>query len=59
MSQKYHIQSEDTKYYIISHNEKEGEIIITLDGKVSVPEYSVRVQSSHFLGVFPGTLTLL
>ena len=48
MSQKYHIQSEDTKYYIISHNEKEGEIIITLDGKVSVPEYSVRIDLPIF-----------
>lgn len=59
MSQAYRIQSENTKYYIIGHKETpEGARVMTLNGTASVPspEYSVRIQFSHFLGIIPGTL---
>jgi len=52
MSQNYHIQSQDTKYCLISHYEVEGE----KNGLGSFPEHSVRIQRSHFLRIIPGTL---
>jgi len=51
MSQQYHIQSETTKYYIISGFESSGDIVLTVDGKDSIPEHSVRIQLSNFLAV--------
>jgi len=51
MSKQYHIQSENMKYYIISEDEKEGDTVTTVEGKISIPEHSVCIQLSHFLGV--------
>jgi hypothetical protein len=58
MSQSYRIQSQDTKYYVISHREVEGEIVITQNGKDIIPKNSVRIQLSNFLGIIPGILIL-
>ena len=51
MSKQYHIHSENTKYYIISETEKEGDTVVTVDGKISTPEHSVCIELSDFLGV--------
>ena len=51
MSQKYHIKSERTKFYITTLDEKPHDTVITGDGRISIPPHSVCIELSRFLGV--------
>ena len=53
MTQKYHIKSKNTGFYLLSENEADQDVVSTRDGRTSVPEHSVRIQLSYFIEVVP------
>jgi len=44
-SQKYHVKSKNTNFYLLSENEVDQDIVSTRDGRTSIPDHSVRI---HF-----------